>query len=119
MPVLLFSVCTPPRSALQLLRVDRPRSIAVRDNPPRHLLAVFLPVLAVLCAALGLIPPLAMDQEDGKVDHVEVRDGYPPSPCIALVDHGRPRRTQHGNAAVRDGHGHDLMPDDVIPGDAR
>ncbi len=48
--------------------------IHTRENPPRHLLTVFVPVLPIFPPALLFIPPLAMDQQHRKVDHEEIRN---------------------------------------------
>jgi len=44
------------------------------DAPPDNL-AVLLPILAILAPALLLVAHLAVDQEDGEVQHVEVGNG--------------------------------------------
>lgn len=45
------------------------------QDSPLDLLTIRLPVLAILAPALLLVAHLPMDEEDGEVEHVEVRDG--------------------------------------------
>lgn len=54
-------------------------SVHSRDDPPSDLPTILFPILAILPSALLLIPPLAMHEQDSKVDHVEVRDGNRPA----------------------------------------
>src|SRR4051794_25328153 len=63
-----------------------PESIDVRDDPPRHQLAVPFPILAVLPSALLLVSPLTVDKEDGKVQHEEVCEDH--APALRLAGYG-------------------------------
>ena len=50
-------------------------SIDVRENPPRHQLAILVPILAVLFLASLIVANLAVDKEDQEVDDVHVDEG--------------------------------------------
>ena len=64
---------------------ERERSglINVRNDPIRHQLHIPIPILAVLSPTLLLVPPLPMEQQNGKIDHEEVGEDHAPSLGLA------------------------------------
>lgn len=53
--------------------------VHIGHNPPRHNLAVPLPILPILPPALLFIPPLPVHQQHREIHHEEVRDEHAPS----------------------------------------
>src|SRR5947209_6508594 len=49
-----------------------PPLVHSRHNPPRYAPAISCPIAAVLGGARVLVPLLAMDQEDSKVNEIEI-----------------------------------------------
>lgn len=58
---------------LQLWCHLKPQLINIREDPIRDTAAVCVPRQAVLSPALSLIPVLSVNQQDGKIYNVEVR----------------------------------------------
>src|SRR3990170_3963820 len=52
-------------------------SIYSRDNPPPYSLHVLVPVSSVFDSAPLVIPPLAVDEQEHKVNHIEIRYDRP------------------------------------------
>lgn len=82
---------------------------ARNDSPADNLLVLF-PVVAVLAVALFVVSSITVDQENGKVHDIEVRDGNGPAFGAALDDLAAIGKDIRGLEAIgQAASGHDLV----------